>query len=1225
MTSHAKILVADDERIILLATRRILESAGYETLEAYDGEEALQVIRDHKPDLVLLDVNMPKMDGFEVCRQVKADPALAETFIIILSGMSADSDIHADGLNLGADGYIERPIANRELLAHVQAMLRIQAAEKALRLSGQQYRQLIDQAADGIFIVAPDGKLILVNSKICEMLGYTEQELLQLNILATYPPELKNAGQQRLASLQAGEHLRFERPMLRKDGSVVLVEATAAVLDDGTMQAIIRDITERKRVEESLRESEGRYRDLFDNASLAIFQSALDGKIIGVNPEFARMFGYQSPEEFKAIVKDANTIFADPNRRAEIVRLRTENPALNKFENIYRRKDGSIFTGQLSVKSHMDADGRLQYFEGFIEDITERKQAEEALEESRLLFHLLIESLPQNIYAKDVNGRFIFANQRYCVTQGKKLDEIIGKTDLELHPPELAEKYQRDDRQVIETGQTLELEEEHQPMGKEKIYVQVIKAPLYDSKRNMAGTLGIFWDITERKRAEEAFIAERNLLRTLIDNLPDRIYVKDMLGRKTISNTADWQASGGKSVEDVLGKPDSAMYPPELAAQYLADDKAVMESGISIVNREEPGFDAHGNPVWVLSTKVALRDSQGKISGMVGIGRDITERKQAESVASALYKISNAVNTSDTLQMLFEHIYEALNDIIEAKNCFIALIDDAGEKVTFPYEVDEYSDDTPVEIALNYPQSLTVEVIRSGKPLLLSEQELNERYASGRNRLWKVKPKCWMGVPLFLGRQVIGAMAVQSYEKVDKYTEKDAMLFSVAAEQVAIAIQSKRAEEALHLRVEQLTALNTLGRVVTSVTLSIEQTLDSALKGILNAAHPDLAYLFLREGDRLILKQRLPDNSLISPEIIPEHRVGECMCGLAVAKDMPLYSRDISTDLRCTWDECKKAGIKSFAALPLRNGDEIVGVIGLAATHERDFEKDAEFLETLAGQISSGFMNARLFEKTQNYASELEQRVEARTRELREAQEQLVRQEKLAVLGQLAGGVGHELRNPLSIINNAIYFLRLVQPEADEKVQEYLGIIEAETHTADKIISDLLDFSRIRSVDVEPVVVADLVSRVLERFPVPKGVRVTLKIPKDLPRVSADPRQMMQVLGNLVVNACQAMISQRSTTDMPEGGKLVISAKLSVVDGQPLVAIAVKDTGVGIPPENMKKLFEPLFTTKAKGIGLGLAVSRKLAEANGGRIEVESESGKGSTFTLVLPALKSGY
>jgi len=245
----------------------------------------------------------------------------------------------------------------------------------------------------------------------------------------------------------------------------------------------------------------------------------------------------------------------------------------------------------------------------------------------------------------------------------------------------------------------------------------------------------------------------------------------------------------------------------------------------------------------------------------------------------------------------------------------------------------------------------------------------------------------------------------------------------------------------------------------------------------------------------------------------------------------------------------------------------------------------------------------------------LEQRVEERTRELRDAQEKLIRQEKLAVLGQLAGGVGHELRNPLGVINSAVYYLKLVQPDANEKIKQYHAMIEQETHTAEKIINDLLDFARIKSVDRELVSVPGLIQRVLDRYPVPEAIVAKVKFPAGLPEVFADPRQMEQVLGNLVVNACQAMASQSSAIGVGEGGRLTISASQQ----KEMVAIAVKDTGVGIPPENMSKLFEPLFTTKLKGIGLGLAVSKKLAEANSGRIEVKSEPGKGSTFTLYLP------
>ncbi len=229
---------------------------------------------------------------------------------------------------------------------------------------------------------------------------------------------------------------------------------------------------------------------------------------------------------------------------------------------------------------------------------------------------------------------------------------------------------------------------------------------------------------------------------------------------------------------------------------------------------------------------------------------------------------------------------------------------------------------------------------------------------------------------------------------------------------------------------------------------------------------------------------------------------------------------------------------------------------------------------------------------------------------LHEAQEQLVRQERLAVLGQLAGSVGHELRNPLGVISNAVYFLNMIQPDANETVKEYLGIIENETRASNKIVNELLDFTRIKSLDRKPAALLELVQQTLERFPAPPAVAITLEFPEQLPALFADPDHVMRVLGNLIVNAYQAMDSPDQT-----GGKLTISAGVQ----RDMIRVSLQDTGTGIAPENMGKIFEPLFTTKTRGFGLGLAVSRKLTEANNGQIEVSSVPGQGSTFTVYWP------
>ena len=245
----------------------------------------------------------------------------------------------------------------------------------------------------------------------------------------------------------------------------------------------------------------------------------------------------------------------------------------------------------------------------------------------------------------------------------------------------------------------------------------------------------------------------------------------------------------------------------------------------------------------------------------------------------------------------------------------------------------------------------------------------------------------------------------------------------------------------------------------------------------------------------------------------------------------------------------------------------------------------------------------------------LEQRVMSRTSELEaalgelhSAQESLVRREKLAMLGQLAGGVGHELRNPLGVMTNSLYYLGMVLKDATPDVKEYLGILRTQIGLSEKIVGDLLDFARLKPPTRETVTVERIVKEQLDRVGPTENIVVKHDFPADLPPVRVDRIQIGQVVLNLLTNALQAMEGKAGTLTLRGRHNGNGSVKLDVID-----------TGVGMTREELDKMFEPLFTTKARGIGLGLAVSRSLAEANNAVITASSEAGKGSTVSVDLP------
>ncbi len=238
---------------------------------------------------------------------------------------------------------------------------------------------------------------------------------------------------------------------------------------------------------------------------------------------------------------------------------------------------------------------------------------------------------------------------------------------------------------------------------------------------------------------------------------------------------------------------------------------------------------------------------------------------------------------------------------------------------------------------------------------------------------------------------------------------------------------------------------------------------------------------------------------------------------------------------------------------------------------------------------------------------DLERRVAERTAELAEAQENLVRKERLAVLGQLAGGVAHQIRNPLAAIMNTSYILRRhLPPEQHQNVENAIRIIHDEVRHANVIITGLLDYARVRTPDRHPGSIPELVERVLSGDWIPKEVRIERHIDEDIPLLDVDADQLHGAIFNIVRNAVEAMES---------GG--ILRVEVHVLDGETLV-VSIGDSGPGISPQVRSHLFEPLHSTKPMGIGLGLVTARTFVEAHGGRI-LNVDVPKGALFEIRLP------
>ncbi len=822
--------------------------------------------------------------------------------------------------------------------------------------SEEKFRRLFEAAQDGILLLdAGTGEITDANPIIEAILGYSRTELIGKKLWEIDAFKDLTANQAAFTLLQKKRYFRNDDLAIRtKDGQWRNIEFVSNVYQAGrqkTIQCNFRDITESRLAVTSLVESEERYRDLFDNASLGIFKTSANGRIISVNPAFARMFGYGSPEEFKSLVRNAADVFVDPQRRAEIIRLQAEHPELTGFENLYRRKDGSTFIGSLTVRQVTGRDGREALFEGFIEDISERIRAERALRESELKSRIIFENSTAGVALVGLDGKYLMVNPAFCEIHGYSAEELLKMNFFQLTHPDDIELSRKTAQEVVRGGsKSTRFFKRYIHKDGHTIWAEVSSALVYGIDGQPEYFITHVSDITERKRMEEALQKSEAELRALIEEIPAIVYTEsaDEPGKtlyispqiETITGytPAEWMRSANFWYEIV--------HPEDL--EYLqAEDERTNRTGVPF-HAEYRILKRDGSVLWILDEAILIRDDSGKALFWQGIMHDISDKKQAEKAlqeSEARYQLISTV-ASD---YMFSTQLDADGSLT------LTWVAGAFEAIT-GYTKEEYIAHGGWRSTL-HPDDLAVD-----------DRDM-EKLRAGQSVITEVRTFTKSGKMVWVRVYAQPVLNAENKELVSIYGA------------VQDITERKQAEEALKLNMEQLVALNQASQTV-ATSLDLNQVLTKIVELAGKVGGPDYISIVLVDEngrisssienipDTLSLQQRVRKRGLTNwiiqtrqPVIVDE--VGEDgIIRPRIGKGAP---RTVNPDLVAK-------GIKSFIGLPLMVENHVEGVAYLHSLRQATFHDKLTLLTTFANQAAIAIGKARLYDAVQK---ELADRIKA--------------------------------------------------------------------------------------------------------------------------------------------------------------------------------------------------------------------------------------------------------
>jgi PAS domain S-box-containing protein len=665
-TPPLRVLILEDNPRDAKLTASVLEGGGFRV--QFEVTDSAQFFRERlekaEYDVILADFNLRNwtaLDALEILKQSGKDIPL-----IMVTGFLGD-EAAVECIKQGAADFVlkDRPARLSNAVRRALEEKRLRTENKRAFDAISRLATIVESSDDAIIGGTLEGVITSWNKGAEKLYGYSAGEILGQPISVLAPPERSEEVTQILARLKRGERIEeYELERVRKDGSLIYISLSLFRLTGSRGEvtgaaAIARDVTERKRAEQALHESEERYRSLVEAAPDVIFTvSAEDGSLTSLNPAFETLTGWSRAEwlgrPFVGMVHPDDLPVA-VERFQKALRGETHPP----HELRVLCKSGEYLVGEFTSTSHVK-DGKVVGQLGIARDITDRKRADEALRESEELYRSVVTSVAEGIMLVDRGGAIVACNRSAERILGLTTEELIGRTAADprwqaIHEdgsPLPGENFPG--MAALRTGkpQSNLYMGVHKPNGS-LAWTIANSVPIFHAGDGAPYVVVTsFADITERKRAEEALIEERYLLHTLMDNLPDAIYFKDRESRFTRTNKAHAKQFGLSHHAQAVGKTDFDFFTAEHAQPAYNDEQEIIRTGQPVVNKEERETWPDGRVTWVSTTKMPLRDAHGNIIGTFGVSRDITQHKQAEAeharLVTAIEQSAEAVVITNT-------------------------------------------------------------------------------------------------------------------------------------------------------------------------------------------------------------------------------------------------------------------------------------------------------------------------------------------------------------------------------------------------------------------------------------------------------------------------------------------------------------------------------------------------------------------------------------------------